>query len=208
MKQVSRGFTLPELMVVLAIAGVILGIGAPNFNRFRANSRLTGAANDFLTSIQSARTEAVKRGIPVAMCPSSAPDDADAECSALADAEGWIVFADPNNDCLRDATVDEEELLRGEWFGNDAVRIDSSGTCISFAATGFLQPEAITGVPSARNTLFCDVRGKATQEGTTLSAARGVLIGQTGRARVTRDITSGADNPNDLTNDAWPDCPE
>jgi len=207
MKQVSRGFTLPELMVVLALAGVILGIGAPHFNQFRANSRLTAAANDFLTSIQSARTEAVKRGIPVALCPSADPSDEDATCSDLATAEGWIVFADPDNNCERDETSDDEELIRGEWFGNDAVGIASNGECISFAATGFLQPEAITGVDSARNTLFCDSRGKAAQSGTTLSAARGILVGQTGRARVTRDITTGSSAPQDLNHTDWPACP-
>jgi type IV fimbrial biogenesis protein FimT len=207
MKQVSRGFTLPELMVVLVLAGLILGIGTPHFNTFRANSRLTGAANDFLTSIQSARTEAVKRGIPVALCPSDTPNDDDAECSTFASAEGWIVFADVNNDCLRDPDDEDEVVVRGEWFGHESVGFDSNGECISFAATGFLQPVAITGVDAARNTIFCDDRGKAAQDGTTLSAARGVLVGQTGRARVTRDITTGVAAPQDLRNGEWPDCP-
>src|SRR5689334_11426588 len=45
MKQRNSGFTLMELMVVLAIAAIIVGLGAPNFNRFRLNSRLTNHAN-------------------------------------------------------------------------------------------------------------------------------------------------------------------
>src|SRR5688572_12909073 len=140
MKQVSRGFSLMELMVVLALAGVILAIGAPNFNSFRANSRLTGAANDFLTAVQAARTEAVKRGLPVSICASDTPSDDDAECADIADSEGWIVFVDPDSDCARDSADDAEVLLRGEWFGHDSVGVDSNGECLSFAATGFLQP--------------------------------------------------------------------
>jgi type IV fimbrial biogenesis protein FimT len=194
-------------MVVLALAGVILAIGAPNFNQFRANSRLTGAANDFLTSIQAARTEAVKRGLPVALCPSDTPDADDAECSDLGDAEGWIVFVDANNDCLRDSASDDEVIVRGEWFGHDSVGVDSNGSCISFAATGFLQPEGVTGVTPARNTIFCDARGKDAVVGTTVSAARGVLVGQTGRARVTRDITTSPSAPQDLRSGEWPACP-
>jgi type IV fimbrial biogenesis protein FimT len=207
MKQVSRGFTLPELMVVLALAGVILAIGAPNFNQFRANSRMTGAANDFLTSITSARTEAVKRGLPVSLCFSDEPESEDAECSDLDAATGWIVFADPDSNCQRDSGSDDEELLRGEYFGHDSVQADSNGECISFAATGFLQPKAITTVDPARNTIFCDNRGKNPVVGTTVSAARGVLVGQTGRARVTRDITTSPSAPQDLRSGEWPDCP-
>ena len=75
------------------------------------------------------------------------------------------------------------------------------------AATGFLQPKGVTGVDSARNTIFCDARGKDAVSGTTMSAARGVLVGQTGRARVTRDITTSPSAPQDLRSGDWPDCP-
>ena len=75
------------------------------------------------------------------------------------------------------------------------------------AATGFLQPKAVTAVDPARNTIFCDARGKDAVAGTTMSAARGVLVGQTGRARVTRDITTSPSAPQDLRSAQWPDCP-
>jgi hypothetical protein len=141
------------------------------------------------------------------MCPSDEPNNEDAECSELGDAEGWIVFVDVDNNCERDSSNDDEELLRGEWFGHDSVRVDSNGGCISFASTGFLQPEAITGVEPARNTIFCDARGKNAVDGATMSAARGVLVGQTGRARVTRDISTSPSAPQDLRSGEWPDCP-
>ena len=55
----SRGFTLFELMMVLALAAVILGIGVPNFRDFQRNNRLTVAANDVLGMVITSRAEAL-----------------------------------------------------------------------------------------------------------------------------------------------------
>src|SRR5688572_31959540 len=106
MKTCSRGFTVMELAVVLAIAGVIVGIGAPTFNQFRLNNRLTNAANDALAAITKGRTEAIKRQASVSMCASASPNVDDPECTDGATA-GFIVFLDGNSDCLRD---DDEDL--------------------------------------------------------------------------------------------------
>ena len=81
MKSRSRGFTIVELMVTLSIAALILAIGAPSFNEFRRNNRLTGTANDFLGAVQTARTEAIKRQLQVSVCPSANPNDASPTCT-------------------------------------------------------------------------------------------------------------------------------
>jgi len=187
MRNRVRGITLLELMVALSVAAVILAIGAPSFAEFRRNNRLTSAGNDFLAAIQVARTEAIKRQQPVAVCPTAAPENPGAGCSA-GPFRSWLVFVDENNNCQREAG---EERLRAEGPLSDAVEVRSNGVCISFAATGFLQPPTVTGQPTASRTIFCDERGIAAQDGTTLSAARGVFVSPTGRSRVTRDITSG-----------------
>jgi type IV fimbrial biogenesis protein FimT len=194
-----------ELMVVLALAGVILAIGAPSFKFMRVNNRLTNAANDHLVIIHTARTEAIKRGKPVAICPTSDPREASAQCvSGDNAAQGFIAFVDASNDCVHD---EGEEVLRGEWLPDAAVRVRSSGDCLSFASSGFPQPEFVTGAIPALNIVFCDERGIAAQDGMELSAARGVLVTRTGRALVTRDISSGESAPQDLRHADWPGCP-
>lgn len=170
-------------MVVLALAAIVLAIGAPSFTEFRRNNRLTSAANDMLAAVHLARTEAIKRQRPVAVCPSANPETDAGVCSG-GEFSGWIVFEDTDNDCDRDAG---EDFLRGDGPLDATVSSESNGTCISFAATGFLQLQAVTGVAEATTTVFCDERGIVTIGGTGLSAARGVELQFTGRPRVQRE---------------------
>jgi prepilin-type N-terminal cleavage/methylation domain-containing protein len=196
MKNRSRGFTLMELMLVVALAAVILGIGVPSFKEFSRNNRMVTIANDFLGGVQSARTEAIKRQLAVggvAVCSSTNPEEAMPTCLGAADKkfDGWIAFVDANNNCDRDAG--ETVLRSGKRIDMDNTtasyrRSVSNGSCISFAATGFVVTNnGKTPVIPVR-TLYCDERGNVNQGGTALSVARGVEVTATGRARITRDI--------------------
>ncbi|EIC29156.1 general secretion pathway protein H [Methylomicrobium album BG8] len=57
----TQGFTLLELLVVVAIMGITLAIGVPSLQSFIVDNRLTTSANDMLTALQAARSEATKR---------------------------------------------------------------------------------------------------------------------------------------------------
>ncbi len=184
-----RGFTLMELMIVLALAAVILAIGAPNFREFRQNNRLTAATNDFLASVQLARTEAVKRQTTVSICPSDDPAAPTAGCVA-GEFTRWIVFEDADDDCERSAG---EPLIRAE-IGRDTeprsdlererrLRAAADGSCVSIASTGFTRDLG----DSASRFVFCDARGIDVQPGTDQSLGRGIVLNRTGRAQITRD---------------------
>ena len=57
----SRGFTVVEMMVAVAVAGVLLTLAVPSFTGAIARARLEGAVNEFAIDLQYARTEAIRR---------------------------------------------------------------------------------------------------------------------------------------------------
>lgn len=57
----SRGFTLIELMIGLAIMALLLGMGLPAFSAWLANSKVRNAAETLQTGLSLARSEAMRR---------------------------------------------------------------------------------------------------------------------------------------------------
>jgi type IV fimbrial biogenesis protein FimT len=62
-----RGFTLIEMMVVIALAAIVLGMGVPSFKDFIVGQRVKSAAYAFSTAAMSARSEAIKRNTSVVL---------------------------------------------------------------------------------------------------------------------------------------------
>lgn len=60
-----RGFSLLELIIALAIAGILMALAAPAYIGYVANSRIRTAAQSFNSGLQLARTEAIRRNMNV-----------------------------------------------------------------------------------------------------------------------------------------------
>jgi type IV fimbrial biogenesis protein FimT len=61
----QRGLTIIELIVTVAILGILVSLAAPSFNSFIAKRRIEGVMNEFVTDLQYARSEAVQRNANV-----------------------------------------------------------------------------------------------------------------------------------------------
>lgn len=184
----SAGFTLLELMTALSVAGVLLAVGVPAFTDITRNNRLTTAANDLLHSTQLARTEAIKRQLPVVVCASGNSAAATPTCNDGAFSQ-WIVFVDTNGDWS--PSSGEPVLERHPPVHQTiTVRNDLSGI-VSYGANGFATPPVSGGKDPTERIVLCDARGNQLV-GADSSAARAIFIEATGRARVTKKRTEVA----------------
>ncbi|MGB5065269.1 MAG: GspH/FimT family pseudopilin, partial [Candidatus Competibacter sp.] len=67
----KSGFTLIELMITVALAAIVLTLGVPAFQETIRNNRLATTVNDFISSLNLTRSEAIKRGTRVTLCKSA-----------------------------------------------------------------------------------------------------------------------------------------
>ena len=89
----QSGLTLLELIVGIAVLGILLAVGVPSFQSTVDSNRLAAQTNSLVTALNLARSEAVKRGQPVSVCASTNQTT----CSgATAWTTGWIAFTDAN----------------------------------------------------------------------------------------------------------------
>ena len=100
----EQGLSLIELMIVLALAAILLGVAIPSFQSLVERNHLTATTNTLVFSLQTARSEAIKRALPAGVCTSNNSLDADAGCAAGSGyVGGWIAYIDDNSNGSRDA---------------------------------------------------------------------------------------------------------
>jgi len=190
----SLGYTLIELMAMLAVVSVLVTIGLPLMKVFFDSNRMISNSNDLVAGLNIARSEAIKQQIRVTLCQS----DDTASCTGSGQWEdGWIVFQDPNGN----ATVDGGERIMRLNAGVDGgqVTIRSNDVSnqilnsVSFTSRGL--PKALNGGSQSGTFRICDERGLKVNANGTTTVARGVNLSPSGKVRTTNQLAEIASCP-------------
>lgn len=131
MKNLNQtGFTVIELMIVVAMMGILMAVGVPVFNSIILTNEMADTSNELVLSLKRARAEAMTSGRDVVVCSSTNAGDNTPTCSGAAGNwnRGWIIFVDQN----QDRTFDEANGDRLVWLN----QMDG-GTSISITASPF-----------------------------------------------------------------------
>jgi type IV fimbrial biogenesis protein FimT len=175
-KRHTTGYTLVELMAVLAIASALLVIAIPMFRTQVQNSRMSAAATDLLSTFMSAKSQAIGRNYPVKVCISN--EDADACAMSGHWEDGWLTFVDSNRDGNLD---DDEEVIQihpplAEKMTARSTRT-GSGTLENSVT---YRPNGLTDLTATRKLFICN----AARYGVT---ARVLIVSILGKASILRE---------------------
>ncbi|MCZ6804361.1 MAG: GspH/FimT family pseudopilin [Proteobacteria bacterium] len=108
----QSGFTLIELMIGIAIGGVLLAIAIPGFSDLQKNNCLTASTNSLVTSLQLARSIAIKRNTDVTLTANNSSTDAsDNEWGT-----GWVITIDEDRN-------GNDSLDTGEDYNGNAATV-------------------------------------------------------------------------------------
>lgn len=137
-RNLSRGFSLIELLTTLAVVGVVLLLAVPSLSGLLADTRLEGAAKILISHMAFARAEAVSRGFRVSMCSSS---DGRTCSGGLDWRSGWIVFL---GSAAADGKVQASCLLRVQDAAGQGVHLRASRASFSYLPDGTID---VKGAP-------------------------------------------------------------
>lgn len=88
----ARGVTLIELLIGLAVLGIVLMIGLPYMGTWLQNTRIRNSAESLLNGLQLSRAEALRRNAPVEFVLTDAdPTAANAAATGVSTGRNWIV---------------------------------------------------------------------------------------------------------------------
>lgn len=134
--RVQAGFTMTELVVTMGIAAMLMAIGVPSYRYVTYSNRVSGEINGLLGDLQYARSEAVKEGQQVSICPASADYTSCVTSSSWQ--SGWIVFSDINSNHTVAGPADILRVhLAFSSNPTDTLVADNSLQFVSFNREGF-----------------------------------------------------------------------
>ena len=190
-----KGFTMIELLLVIAVAGMFAAMAIPSLDGLVKRNRMVSVTNDILATYQLARDEAMARGRRVVVCRRQQPttetavcnnanlgDDAHCSCAtndtlAIADGweDGWLVFQDSN---LNDVADTGEDLVRVYDPVDGRFTVRDTSTHSEYL---YFDPD---GTSIAGSLQVCIAGSETAADSERIRTARRILVSRVGQANI------------------------
>ena len=170
-RNANLGFTLIELLITVSIAVILATVVVPSFQSALQRNRFAGQANEFISALNIARSEAIKRGSRVTVCKSAD----EASCASTGDwTQGWVIFQDANEN----GTVDSGEQVISVHEPLD------SGFTLTGAASDMNNYVSFVGTGGAEKNDGSPQSGDLTMSQAGSGDSRTISLSTTGRVHV------------------------
>lgn len=151
----QTGFTLLELMVAIAIVGILIALAGPNFSRALAKGSVNDVVAEWRESFYFAQSEAMRLQNNVQLC---ASNDG-ATCNGDSFADGWIVMEQSNNYVLRDIPkIASSNLTITSSNNRNTYTFNGAGRLTGFV--GDTLTFALSGKEDIKQTLTLNTEGR------------------------------------------------
>ncbi|MGK0674481.1 MAG: GspH/FimT family protein [Halothiobacillaceae bacterium] len=180
----SWGATLLELLVALAVMGMLLTVGVPSFEAMLARQRLVTAANELLGGLHLARFEAIRRNQRVTLCrlPTGEARQCATPDSTTGWEQGWMLFVDPQPQTppVRETHGTILHLQNGTAFGLRILGQPSAATSLYVSYTAHGMSKLMNGGFLAGRLRVCSTSRALSDD----ERARDIVINAVGRAMI------------------------
>ncbi|HGM0832662.1 TPA: GspH/FimT family pseudopilin [Neisseria gonorrhoeae] len=138
----QQGFTLTELLIVMAIAAIMATIALPNMSGWIASRRIASHAEQVANLLRFSRGEAVRLNLPVYICPAQVKKDGTVnnQCDFGKKGQGMLAFGDKNDNKAYDG--DTKDVFLRNVVLNDDINDKRINYTFNYIAFGQIQPTA------------------------------------------------------------------
>ena len=172
MRRIPAGFTLTEMLVTIIIMAILLAIAAPSYISTISSTRMSGEINTLQEDLNFARSEAVKRGLKIDVCPPTTPNGTTcATTNPLDWSSGWVVLLNGTTTRLRisPGVTHGDTLISTSVAAIPYPQFTQAGYIFFTGASATIKLHGTNSTPSQYRCIVFNAGSWATQQGVSCS---------------------------------------